>query len=234
MAEIRTEIVVVAAGQGSRMGAEGNKLFLPLAGKPLLHHTLTNLAKSPLVGGLHLVVRPGEEGLIQEMFARFGALPLVKSLILGGAERPDSVRNGLRHLLALGQGGVVMVHDGARPLVTCDLLERLFRAAFEGACSLPVLPVADTTRQVEGERSFVVDRKNLRLTQTPQAFPLAWAEEAFFAPRAMALHLTDEGAYFETAGKPVTLVAGDPFAKKITQPADLAWAEAMLPLFETR
>lgn len=233
MAEILTEIVVVAAGQGSRMQAGGNKLFLPLAGRPLLHHTLTNLAKSPLVGGLHLVLRPGEEGLIQDMFARFGALPQVKSLIPGGAERPDSVRQGLRHLQSLGLGGVVMVHDGARPLVKPALIERLFRAAFEGACSLPVLPVADTTRQVNESKSFVVDRSQLRLTQTPQAFPLAWVEEVFFATQAQGLHLTDEGAYFEAAGKPVTLVPGDPFAKKITEPADLAWAEAMLPLFDS-
>ena len=231
MAKIQTEILIVAAGQGSRMGAKGNKLFLPLAGKPLLHHTLTNLAQSPLVGGLHLVVRPGEESQIEAMLTQFGAIPKLKGMIPGGAERPDSVRNGLRHLLAQQLGGVVMVHDGARPLVHASLIERLFRAAFEGACALPVLPVADTTRQVEGNNSFVVNRANLRLTQTPQAFPLAWVEEVFFSPQAQNQHLTDEGAYFEAAGKPVTLVQGDAFTKKITEPSDLAWAEAMLPLF---
>ncbi len=227
------DCIVVAAGQGRRMGAGGNKLYLPLCGKPILYYTLANLAALPQISRIFPIIRQDE----LELFQGLEPLDKLQAPVWGAAERPDSVREGLKALLAKGQASIVMVHDGARPFIDEALIQRLAKAA-QGACALPVLPVADTVREVDqagqslptrpGDSTKVLDRSRLFLAQTPQAFPRKWVEEVFLQEAALRQKLTDEGSYFEALGKPVVLVEGRAENFKITYPSDLLRAEAIL------
>ena len=220
------------------MGAGGNKLFLPLQGIPILYYTLSQLNSLPAVTRIFPVIREDEAGDLAAMLEAHGALQKLMPPVWGGKERSDSVRNGLTRVLSDPGSPVVMVHDGARPFVDQAMLERLEKAA-QAACALPVLPVADTTRQLDGplelpttgdQSTRVIDRGHLALTQTPQAFPVKWIEQVFFTDQAKRAQLTDEGSYFEAAGLPVVLVLGAKGNLKLTHPEDLALAEALFSL----
>lgn len=228
MGEARADAVVVAAGRSARMGGT-DKLAADLAGRPVLAWSLAALAASPKVDRIVVVRAPGQAGA-----RRPDWFPdKVVDIVPGGARRQDSVAAGVR---ALGDSAsaaterVLLVHDGARPLVTAALIEAVVDAAAEHGAAIPVLPVAETLKRVVGGViSATVDRDGVATAQTPQGIRWdvlrsATARVPFESDR----ELTDEAALLEAAGVAVRAVAGDPANRKITIPEDLAVAESRL------
>ena len=223
------DFLVPAAGRGTRMGSKGNKIFLALEGKPILLHTLRALSGLPNLGRVILLVRPDEEQEIAALLGSMGEGNLRWQLVHGGAERADSVRNGLKYLADNPGAPVVMTHDAARPFLDQTLVLRLLQALETHEAAVPALPVAETTRRLgQNGRTEVADRTGLYLNQTPQAFWAKWIKPVFLAPEASCLTLTDEAGYFERLGHSVALVEGAPTNLKITKPADLVLAELYL------
>ena len=229
--------IVVAAGSSARMGGP-DKLFASLGGRPLLERSLAALAGAREVGRIVLVVAPGREAAVAHL-----AIGKVVAVIPGGAHRGASVEAGFRALEALwaqeanldgDDGGVidpvVLVHDGARPLVSPALVSAIAVAAATHGAAIPVLPVTDTLKQVVDDRvGATVDRSDLVAAQTPQGARASLYRRAFAAfPAAGPTRFTDEAALLEACTIPVHPIPGDPVNLKITVPADLQRAEAHL------
>ncbi|MBB6691255.1 2-C-methyl-D-erythritol 4-phosphate cytidylyltransferase [Cohnella xylanilytica] len=219
--------VVVAAGRGTRMGAADNKPYLPLAGRPILAHTLEAFERCEAVETIVVVVAPGEEerarGVVRGLMA--GGRK-VRAIVPGGAERQDSVCAGLDALDTEG----VLVHDAARPLVTPAQIEACCREAERHGASALAVPVKDTIK-VEGERGFMTatpDRSTLWAVQTPQAFARAELIEAHRRAKAEGAAATDDTMLMERLGRKVAIVKGDYRNLKITTPEDLPVAELFL------
>ncbi len=225
----RVAVVVVAAGEGRRLGGTEPKQFQEVAGRPLLVHALLPFEAHPWVDRI-VVVLPPEK--IEEWSARlpirFG-LHKVSAVVPGGARRRDSVRAGLE---AAGAGGwrsdeLVAVHDGVRPLLEPGLLDRLLHAAAESGAAVPVVPLNDTVVRTAGrEWGEVVERGNLRRVQTPQVFRAEWLLEAHDLDPGR--DVSDDAQLVWALGRPVILVAGDPGNLKVTDPRDLELARRWL------
>lgn len=213
--------LIVAGGKGLRMGAELPKQFLPLAGRPVLMHTLERFA--PLVERLVLVLPTEQMGYWQELCHEYH-FTLPHELAPGGATRFDSVASGLS---LLPQRGLVAVHDGVRPLVTEALIERCYEAAAHSGAALPATPITDSLRQRQGEHSQAVDRADYVAVQTPQTFELEQLHAAYAQPYRASF--TDDASVWEAAGYPApTLIAGQSSNIKLTQPLDLQLASLLL------
>ncbi|GAA4008726.1 bifunctional 2-C-methyl-D-erythritol 4-phosphate cytidylyltransferase/2-C-methyl-D-erythritol 2,4-cyclodiphosphate synthase [Sphingomonas humi] len=210
--------LIVAAGSGTRMGAETPKQYRLLAGKPLLRHAVEALIAHPRISGVRVVIGNGQENEAAQALAGLD----VGGLITGGAERADSVRAGLD---AIGEG-VVLVHDAARPFCPPEVVDRLLDALAKADGAVPVLPVADTLAKGDSELRGTVNRAQILRVQTPQAFHLedlryAYEEAGSSAP-------TDESTVMQQAGLKVATVAGDESLHKLTSPRDWERAEMML------
>lgn len=229
--------VIVAAGSSSRMGPSTgsgqviDKLFVRLAGRPLLAHVLARFQESPEVDRIVLVVseanlRRGRDLVAEHAFGK------VSAVCAGGPRRQDSVRLGLD---ALGPCDWVLVHDGARLLVSAELIERGLKAARETGAAVPAVPVADTVK-VAGEDGAVertLDRSRLWAAQTPQVFRhdlLLRAHREVTADPSTALRagFTDDAAMLEALGGRVRLFPGSSLNIKVTNHEDLRLAEALL------
>ena len=213
--------VLPAAGSGVRLGAGVPKAFVGLAGVPMLVRAVDGLLASDVVGHVVVVV-PADQ--VDAAAAMLTGRPA--TVVAGGADRTASVAAGLA---ATGTDAeVVLVHDAARPLTPPDVVRRVVEAVRAGAPAvIPVLPVADTIKRVDGAGTVVstVDRSELRAVQTPQGFRAADLRRAHAGtpdPR------TDDAGLVEALGDPVTTVAGDPLAFKVTTAWDLRIAELLL------
>lgn len=212
--------VIVAAGSSTRMGGR-DKLLLPLCGRPLLACTLSVFAAQPRIQRLVVVASSANReqiaGLLRE--AASGA-----RLTLGGARRRDSVRAGLD---LLADCEYVIVHDGARPLVTAALIDAALAGAREAGAAICAVPVSDTVkREGEGRRiGETVPREGLWLAQTPQAFR---RDLLLRAHEATDIDASDDALLVEMLGEPVLLVPGARENIKVTEPPDLPLAEAIL------
>jgi 2-C-methyl-D-erythritol 4-phosphate cytidylyltransferase len=213
--------VLVAAGQGERLGDELPKAFVRLGGRVLLAESLERLDASPWVDAIVVVAPPEwEEPVI--VLAEELAAGKVTASVTGGATRAESVRAGLAEVPE--DAAVILVHDAARPLVTDAVIERVLQPLSEGYDgAVPGLPVADTVKRVRGGTVVeTLDRSELATVQTPQAF-LAAALRA-----AAAGEGTDCSSLVEARGGRIRVVEGDPRLLKITTPADLALVESWL------
>ena len=216
----RAVVIIPAAGRGRRMGGEVPKQYLPLAGRPLLWHTLAALERSPLVEALILAVRPEDQAYAATLAADF---PRVRSLVAGGEERADSVRAALAATTPADE--LILVHDAVRPFVSPALLERVVEATSQRGAAVPALPVRETIKVVEaGQVIETPPRSRLWAAQTPQGFRRSLLLEAFGRPSAGGL-ATDEAMLVEQLGYPVQVVAGEAANLKVTTPEDLDWAE---------
>jgi len=221
--------ILVAGGQGSRMGADRPKQFLPLAGEPVLLHTLRRFA-APALGVADLVVvLPFDELETWRELADKHGFTNSHRLVAGGATRWASVRAGLAALPPEAEataGAIVAVHDGVRPLVSEDVIEATYRAAaFHGAAAAAVPPKDSVRLLGAGGTSSPLDRRRLRLMQTPQTFDLALLRRAYRLPELSTF--TDDASVVDDL-HPVHLVEGDYRNLKITTPEDLLLAEALL------
>ena len=217
--------VIVAAGSARRM--EGiDKVLAPLGELPVLVHTLMAFQDCPLVTGIVVVTR---EDLLVEVgrLCRDFALDKVSKVVVGGAQRMDSVRAGLREVGT--EADLIAIHDGARPLVTQAVLEQAIeRAAVTGAAA-PAVPVTDTVKRVEGGLAVeTVDRAELWAVQTPQVFEAGLIRAALEQAAREGASLTDDCAAVERLGMKVSLTPGSRENIKITTPLDLVLGEAIL------
>lgn len=205
--------IVVAAGQGTRLGAGMPKALVPLAGEPLVVHAVRRVRACEQLGPI-VVVAPGD------LLAEFTALlaDFEVSVVAGGAERTDSVGAGLAALASTAQ--IVLVHDAARALTPPSLFDAVIAALRSGADAVvPGLAVSDTIKQVDesGHVIATLDRSALRAIQTPQGFTRA----ALTAAHASGDLATDDAALVEKAGGVVRVIDGSPLAAKVTTEVDL-------------
>jgi 2-C-methyl-D-erythritol 4-phosphate cytidylyltransferase len=228
-------LLIAAAGSGRRMGAAGNKLLLPVAGRPVLAWTLDAALACPAIRWIGVIGQAVDAAAIaalveQARAAHPGAPPV--GWILGGETRQESVKRGLAALPA--EAELVMIHDGARALVEPALLEAcgeaLREAAAAGAGVIAATPVTDTIKQVDeaGRITATPDRRGLWAAQTPQAFAVAQLREAHGRAEAEGWSVTDDAALYERLGLPVRVLEAPPSNIKLTTRFDLTVAEAVL------
>lgn len=221
--------VIVAAGSGSRFGGDLPKQFLPLAGKPMLMHTIDAFRKALPAGRILLVLSPGMVPLWQNLCADHGMQS--PEIIEGGSSRWESVKHAVDSLKGAPASATVLVHDGARPLVSAALIKRVLAYAKNTDGALPAIPVTDSIRKISenGVSSEAVDRAMYRAVQTPQAFSLWRLREAYSLPFEESF--TDDASVIAAAGfENIVLVEGSPENIKVTTPIDLVIAEARLSM----
>jgi 2-C-methyl-D-erythritol 4-phosphate cytidylyltransferase/2-C-methyl-D-erythritol 2,4-cyclodiphosphate synthase len=214
--------LVVAAGRGTRLGGAVPKQYLPLAGRSLLRHTLEAVRAHPRIAGIAAVIHPDDHARYGEAASGLDLLPPVA----GGAQRQDSVRNGLE-ALARHRPSRVLIHDGARPFVDHATIDRVIAALDTAPGAIAALPIRDTVkREASGHIAATIERAGLWRALTPQGFRF---EAILSAHRAAAGgELTDDAAIAERAGLPVALVEGSEENFKVTTTDDLARAERLL------
>nr|WP_199289199.1 2-C-methyl-D-erythritol 4-phosphate cytidylyltransferase [Cyanobium sp. FACHB-13342] len=209
------------------MGAEGNKLLLPVAGRPVLAWTLDAALACPAIHWIGIVGQLVDAEAVAAIVAAASPDRPVR-WILGGDTRQESVCRGLAALPAEAEG--VLIHDGARCLVEPALLERCAAAVSGGAAVIAATPVTDTIKQVDGTGTITgtPDRRGLWAAQTPQGFPVAQLRTAHATATAEGWSVTDDAALFERLGLPVQVLEAPPSNIKLTTPFDLTVAAAVL------
>jgi 2-C-methyl-D-erythritol 4-phosphate cytidylyltransferase len=220
--------VLVAAGRGERLGGERPKAFAKLGGRPLLAESLERLERSEWVEQIVVVAPEGwEDPAI--LLAEETGVGKARASVTGGATRADSVRAGVADVAA--DAAVILVHDAARPLLPREVIARVLEplgSGWDGA--VPALPVTDTLkRALNGAVAETIERSSLYAVQTPQAFVAETLRRALAGDR----DASDCAGLVEAIGGRVKLVEGDTRLMKITSPADLAVAEALLGLEES-
>ena len=215
-------VIIVAGGSGKRMGSALPKQFLFLGGQPVLAHTINSFAKA-LRGAEIVVVLPASHiDFWENLSARFEVAR--HTVVAGGEERFYSVQNGLAALRTDPQ--LIAVQDGVRPLSSQALIRRTVAAAAEHGAAIPVIEPVDSLREVDGECSRIIDRRRVRLVQTPQVFRAELLRDAYQAD--FCADFTDDASVAEAAGTQVFLCAGERENIKITTPEDLIIAEAII------
>ena len=217
--------VVVAAGRSQRMGFD--KLLTPLAGQPLLLHTLSRILQTQVPEEIVLVIRPGSEAEMAAVIAPLRDQGVIR-LTAGGELRQDSVRAGLKAVDSSTR--YVMVHDAARPFITKELIEVVLSAAKATGAAVCGLPCTDTLKAVgeDGVIQRTVDRSTLWNVQTPQIFQAQLLREAYEIVTKTGATFTDDTAVVEKAGYPVQVVLNPGINLKVTTPNDWKLAEAYL------
>ncbi|NOS72295.1 MAG: 2-C-methyl-D-erythritol 4-phosphate cytidylyltransferase [Verrucomicrobia bacterium] len=219
--------IIVAAGKGTRMGQGVDKLFLEVAGKPVVAHTWQRFNDSSCIDEIVIVVRDG----LQPAFAEMAKLYMFNKphrFVPGGAERQDSVWNGLSGLNPASE--IVAIQDGARPCTSTELIEATIAAALETGAAVAAQPVTDTIKEsADGKLiSRTMDRSRLWSVQTPQTFRVDVIRRALTEVRQRGMLVTDDTAACELIGQPVQLVTGTKPNPKVTVRADLPLVESVL------
>lgn len=214
-------IIIVAGGKGTRMGGDLPKQFLPIAGRPVLMHTI--LAFHDYDPALHIiVVLPHDQQDYWRQLCNQCGFHIAHDIADGGSSRFESSRNGLA--LVPDEEGVVGFHDGVRPFVSADTIDRCYEAAREEYAALPVMPVTDTLRFTGGSSAGRnVPRSDYRIVQTPQVFDISLAKQAFAQPYRDTF--TDDASVVENLGCQVHMVEGNRENIKLTTPFDLQLAD---------
>ncbi len=220
--------VIVAAGQGIRMGTASRKQYMMLRNRPVLSYALLTFEKCDAIEEIFLVIPRGDEPFCKKEIID----PLRPNkpihLVSGGATRQESVYNGLR--ASDGRFGLVVIHDGVRPLVKIDQVTQCVKVAKKyGSCILAV-PASDTIKTVDEHDRVIATMKRhiIRMAQTPQAFHYSLILGAHVASQKEAYVGTDDAELVERCGKVVKVIPGDPYNIKITTPEDFKFAEALL------
>jgi 2-C-methyl-D-erythritol 4-phosphate cytidylyltransferase len=217
--------IIVAGGSGKRMGGDIPKQFMVLHQKPILMHTLEKFhAYDP-----HLqiiLVLPDDQHAEWQVLIKQYSFALPHQLASGGTERYHSVLNGLQCLPA---DGLVAIHDGVRPLVSKDTIDRCFNAAAIYGAAIPVMPITESIRWSDKNSNKSLDRNHYFLVQTPQAFGIELLKKAYRQP--FEKQFTDDASVVEKMGVEVHLVEGNFENIKITRPLDLKIAEVLMDAF---
>jgi 2-C-methyl-D-erythritol 4-phosphate cytidylyltransferase len=220
--------IIPAAGRSKRMASRSSKQFLLLDGMPVLAHTLKAFEKSEAVDKIIVVGNAKDLDYCRGRIIKRYGFKKVSGLVQGGRRRQDSVFNGLKALPA--EADVVLIHDGARPLVTPELVNRAV-SELKGWSALVVgVPVKDTIKIASPDRfvMYTLDRPRLWLIQTPQVFKGRVLLEAHWQARSEGIWGTDDAMLVERLGVPVKVIEGSEENIKITTPVDMLMAEAIL------
>ena len=221
-------VIIVAAGTGSRFGTEMPKQFLPLCGTPVVAHAINAFREA--LGADSRILLVLSEPMIP-LWRRLCADYAISSpeIVTGGATRWESVRNAIAALGEASPSATVLIHDGARPPLTPEVIRRAASCALNTDGAIPAVPVTDSLRRLDDSEvmSEPVDRSLFRAVQTPQAFSLWRLREAYRLPYQD--DFTDDASVLAAAGfQNVVLVGGSPENIKITTPVDMLLAEAII------
>jgi 2-C-methyl-D-erythritol 4-phosphate cytidylyltransferase len=226
-------LLIAAAGRGKRLGAEKNKVYLPLKGKPLLAYTIEVFLKTDLFPLVGVIIAPGEEDIFcKEIYTPFFSGDRRIFTVAGGAERQVSVFNGLKALKQkeIPEDAIVCIHDGARPLVKESLIREVCREALLNGAAITGVPLKDTIKEVD--RGLIVrntpPREQYMAVQTPQCFKFSVLWQAHEKAAEKNYTGSDDSTLVEHLGVKVTVVPGSYENLKITTPFDLRIAEVYL------
>ena len=225
---MHTHAIIVSAGKGVRMNRSTPKQYLLLQGRPVLCHTIIAFDSCPEVDNIILVVPENDIQFCREQLLSELNLKTPVNVLAGGKRRQDSVFNGI--LSIDDRGGIVVIHDSVRPLVSSDMISRCIRKArTSGACILGV-PLRDTLKAVDGNSVIkkTIPRESLWLAQTPQAFHYQLIRDAHEAAAKQGIEATDDAALLEWMGLPVSILGSTVDNLKITTNEDLVLANIIL------
>ena len=210
--------IIVAGGKGLRMGGEVPKQFLPINGKPILMHTIEVFRKA--LDGIEIIlVLPADQHEYWQKLCQDYNFCSPELIAKGGETRFHSVKNGLA-LLPDDEDAVVGIHDGVRPFISKETIQRCYAAAAGGRAVVPVVPVVETIRQILPDgKSITRPRDEYRLVQTPQTFPLVMLKKAY--EQSYSETFTDDASVVEAMGEEILMVEGNRENIKITTPSDL-------------
>lgn len=215
--------VIVAAGTASRMGGI-DKIMAPLKGEPIIVHTVRAFEACDAIREIVIVTRPD---LMQTVMGLCREFQKVRAVVAGGSSRPESVRNGLNALSSKVK--LAAIQDGARPLVTHQVIDRVVRAANTYGAAAPGIPVKDTVKVVQGGVvSATPERDRLQAIQTPQVFQFDLLRGALKKAEEDGAEITDDCSAVERLGMSVKIVEGDERNMKITTPIDLKIAQLLM------
>ena len=217
-------VIIVAGGKGLRMGSDIPKQFLPIGGKPVLMRTLERFREYAADLQIILVLPKAQQDYWQNLCQEY-AFDIDYQLADGGETRFHSVQHGLA-LIPDDAEGVVGVHDGVRPFPSIEVIRRCYETARTAKAVIPVIPVVETVRHLEGEGSVTVPRNDYRLVQTPQCFDIQLLKTANRQPYHD--NFTDDASVVESYGHAITLVEGNRENIKITTPYDMKIAEVLM------
>lgn len=215
-------VLIVAGGKGLRMGGEQPKQFLPLKGRPVLMHTLEQFYRSDVAMEIILVLPHEQQNYWKQLCEEYH-FTIKHRVADGGESRFHSVKNGLS---LIETPSIVGVHDGVRPFVSVDVINRCYELAVTKEAVVPVVDVVDTVRHITKNGSETVDRSAYKLVQTPQVFNADLLLKGYEQPYSSAF--TDDASVVEAMGVKVTLTPGNRENIKLTTPFDLKVAEALL------
>ena len=226
-------VIIVAGGKGLRMGSDIPKQFLPVGGKPVLMRTLERFREYSPTLQIILVLPKAQQDYWRQLCQQYQFPLPVEEVVRGGsyllADGGETRFHSVQHGLALipdDAEGVVGVHDGVRPFPSIEVIRNCYETAREKKAVIPVIPVVETVRQLEGATSFTVPRDDYRLVQTPQCFDIQLLKAANRQPYNDGF--TDDASVVEAYGFDITLVEGNRENIKITTPYDLKIAEALI------
>ena len=219
---MNNNVIILAGGSGLRMGADRPKQFLPLGGKPIIYRTIEAFCQLSFPINIYVVLPPGAETMWEALVSAH-CPPQSCHLLTGGLTRFHSVRNALA---LLPPGGLCAIHDGVRPLVDKNLIERCFTLALEYPAVIPVRKVVESMRQTTGKESYPVDRRAYITIQTPQVFHTNVIKEAY--KQAYLPDFTDDATVVEKMGCPLFFTEGSLQNIKITTPEDLKFASLLV------
>jgi 2-C-methyl-D-erythritol 4-phosphate cytidylyltransferase len=213
--------VLVAGGRGTRMGAPISKQYLPIAGLPILMHTLSVFHQVDSAIELILVIPKDDFAYWNELCEKF-QFQIPHQLVAGGNSRFQSVKNGISAISF--EEGLVAIHDGVRPFVNESVIQESFEKAEEKGSAVAVIALKDSIRKLTDDgKNFYQERQYFRLVQTPQTFDLKRIRKAFQVTELP--QFTDDATVYEHQGWEVTLISGNPENIKITTPEDMDYAE---------
>ncbi|MBN1841409.1 MAG: 2-C-methyl-D-erythritol 4-phosphate cytidylyltransferase [Deltaproteobacteria bacterium] len=224
----RVAAVIVAAGDGVRMGTAQKKQYTTLGSRPVLAHTMSAFDNCDVIEEIFLVIAEKDYDLCQQKIISRLELHKPVHLVSGGASRQESVFNGL--MATEGRFEILAIHDGVRPLIRIEKITQCVKTAEKhGACIL-ALPASDTVKTIDDEDRVVVTMKRhmIRMAQTPQAFYYNLLLGAHVAAQKEDYAGSDDAELVEMCGEVVKVIPGDPGNIKITTPEDLKMAEALL------
>jgi len=219
---MQKSVIIVAGGAGKRMGGDIPKQFIEIGGKPVLMHTI--LRFFDFDSNIFIVlVLPFHQIETWNLLCSQHRFMLPHQIVAGGDERYNSVKNGLEKI---SDNQLVAIHDGVRPLVSRETISKSYQLAEIYGSAVPSVPVKESLREVLEGKNRPVDRRNFYLIQTPQTFKSSLIKQAYQKPYNPLF--TDDASVFEAAGNEVHLFEGNIENIKITTPADLKMAEALL------
>ncbi len=225
---MKVTALIPAAGMGRRMGKAVAKQFLPLGDRPMLAHTMLAFQRASMIDDIIPILSQEDmENCLRDVVESYH-ITKVKTLVVGGKERQDSVYNGLQKID--DDKGVVLVHDGVRPFVTQEMIAECVERAKRGECVAVGVPLKDTVKEVnaDGLVKITLDRSRLWAIQTPQAFPVKTLRRVYMEAYRHGFYGTDDSTLVERAGTKVRVIMGSYDNIKITTPGDLILAEQIL------